>query len=169
MCFMIGLFIGSTNLEDAYNIGKIFSAQIRTAKPCDARRILENESVEIILFTDFTPKRDELKHYKELVKCLNEEQLVLVNNDNNGFTELLLGVRCRIVTYGFNSRASITASSIGRENEDGLLCCLQRSLMCSDGKIIEPGEFKMNALNDVKKIEPILAVSAFAIAGGLLL
>jgi len=169
MCFMMGLFIGSNNLEEAYSISKRFCTKIMTAKPCDAKDILENNSIQIVLFTDFTPKPEELHYYKELIKVLNEDQLVLVNNDNNGFTELLLGLRCRIVTYGFNSRSSITASSIGRENEEGLLCCLQRSLMCCDGKIIEPGEFKINALNDIKKIEQILAVSAFAIAGGLLL
>jgi UDP-N-acetylmuramoyl-L-alanyl-D-glutamate--2,6-diaminopimelate ligase len=48
-----------------------------------------------------------------------------------------------LITYGLNSKASITASSIQQdiEKERIVQCCLQRELITLSGKLVDPGEF----------------------------
>ena len=56
----------------------------------------------------------------------------------------LADTRSLIVTYGLNSLATVTASSIRSEPEHGeLFCCVQRSLITLKGRVIEPQEFSV--------------------------
>ncbi len=47
-----------------------------------------------------------------------------------------------VITYGLNSLATLTASSIKtEENKTTFFCCIQRSIATLKGKILEPQEF----------------------------
>lgn len=58
-----------------------------------------------------------------------------------------------LITYGFNSKSTVTTSST--ENDEMLLC-IQRNVQNIQGKIIEPGEIKINF--DNKKIDNYLKI-----------
>ena len=50
----------------------------------------------------------------------------------------ITGIKCPTVTYGFNSKASITTSSIGDTvSEDNVICYLQRTISANNGLMIE--------------------------------
>ena len=51
-----------------------------------------------------------------------------------------------VITYGFNSKATITASSV---EEDQVMVCLQRTMKTREGKQMEPQEIEMPKLENV--------------------
>jgi len=78
--------------------------------------------------------RDELK------KLLEKATYVIVNSDIENNLNLLENIKATIVTYGFNTKATITASSV---EEEEMLLCIQRTFQNKEGKPIEPQEIKV--------------------------
>lgn len=74
-----------------------------------------------------------------------------------------------IISYGLNSLATVTASSI---NDDGeMLCfqyCLQRSIPSLSGKIVEPQEFPVRICSKEAKIYSALSVVTLAMVCDIL-
>ena len=62
-----------------------------------------------------------------------EESLDIVNN-----------MKLNIITFGFNSKSTITASSV----EEGFLICLQRKIIDINNKVLEPQEIEVKILNE---------------------
>lgn len=125
---------------------------------------------DIIIYQD---KADDLfvgkiEEYKKIMKkiflLLNKRGVAIVNIDDYALASFLHGMKYYVITYGFNKKASITASSIGDTlyNND-FMCCQQRVLLTRDGHEIEPQEYKINI--DSKEVDPysVLAATTFAI------
>ena len=49
-----------------------------------------------------------------------------------------------VITYGFNSKSTVTTSSV---NEENLLLCIQRTILNINNKKIEPQEFCVRKIN----------------------
>ena len=79
-------------------------------------------------------------------KILMNSERILVNSDFNGNLEVIQNLKLSVITYGFNSKATITASSVNDSN--GILMCLQRSIKNINNKIIEPQEIKIYNQDD---------------------
>ena len=79
-------------------------------------------------------------------KILMNSERILVNSDFNGNLEVIQNLKLSVITYGFNSKATITASSVNDSN--GILMCLQRSIKNINNKIIEPQEIKIYNQHD---------------------
>lgn len=63
-----------------------------------------------------------------------------------------------VITYGLNSLATITASSLHAEPEFVRFhCCLQRSIVTLKGKLLEPQEFPVSLPNSLPDISTALA------------
>ena len=79
----------------------------------------------------------EIKHLKKLLENTN---YLIVNSDIENNLNLLENMKTTVITYGFNSKSTITASSVGEEE---ILLCIQRMLKDKNGKEIELQEVKI--------------------------
>lgn len=69
-----------------------------------------------------------------------------------------------VITYGLNPLATVTASSIRSEPEQGeFFCCIQRSLVTLKGKIIEPQEFLVKIPEAISDISAAMAFAALGL------
>lgn len=78
-----------------------------------------------------------VKLLKELLKNV---KYVVVNSDIDTNLRLLDNVQAVVITYGFNSKATITASSV---KEDEILLCIQRNIENKNGQKIDLQEIKV--------------------------
>ena len=70
---------------------------------------------------------------------LNAEYLIL-NSDINVKIDLIENLDLKVITYGFNSTSTVTASSV---TEEEMLICVQRNIINIKGKKIEPQEINI--------------------------
>ena len=98
----------------------------------DSIQNLKNIKFETILIGK------EVKKSKEEVKELAKKaKYLILNTDMAKNLDLLDNLIFELITYGLNSKATITTSSI----EDGkIMVCLQRTIQNVKGKSIEPQE-----------------------------
>ncbi len=89
---------------------------------------------------------------KEIIKnCKN----IILNSDIVENLEVVKNLNLSVITYGFNSKATITMSSLEDEN---MLVCLQRNITDIDGTIIEQQELyvnlqdKVGGINNTKRL-----------------
>lgn len=74
----------------------------------------------------------EFEKYDELNKLLNNAKSVVINMDINIECQKLNIVNSNLITYGFNSKSSITISSV---TDDDVLICVQRNIYNNYGEI----------------------------------
>ena len=79
-------------------------------------------------------------------RVLMNSERILVNSDFNSNLEIIHNLKLSVITYGFNSKSTITASSV--DDSNGILICLQRSIKNINNKIIEPQEIKIYNQDD---------------------
>ena len=80
------------------------------------------------------------KNAEILKKMLENAKYVIINSDIENNLNILENIKATVLTYGFNSKATVTASSV---EDDDIILCLQRTLQTKSGKNIEPQEMKM--------------------------
>ena len=90
---------------------------------------------------------------------LNAEYLIL-NSDINVKIDLIENLDLKVITYGFNSKSTVTASSV---TEEEMLICVQRNIINIKGKKIEPQEIKVNISRESVDIYDVMIVIALAI------
>jgi hypothetical protein len=73
-----------------------------------------------------------------LIPALTSDDFLIINADNTEIFTVLGQNRAKVITYGFNPRACITASSV---TEDGLQLCIQRAFVDMEGVTRSPQEF----------------------------
>ena len=79
---------------------------------------------------------------KEIVKkILNNTKYLIINTDLNNNLDILEESNINVITYGFNSKTTITASSI---NTEDLLVCIQRNITSINNKKIEQQDKKID-------------------------
>ena len=72
----------------------------------------------------------------DLNEIIKSARYLIINIDSVDIAKIK-NVDLTIITYGFSSKSTITASSV---EDDGLLICLQRSIEGIYGQIVEPQE-----------------------------
>lgn len=108
------------------------------------------------------------KKFSQIFSHMSEKGVVIVNVDDSELIRLLQGMKYRFITYGFNTKASVTTSSIGDSvYKDGFICCLQRSISARDGRVIEPQEYKLHLEDGELDSHNLLAAASFAIVNGI--
>ena len=115
------------------------------------------ENVKNIKFETILLAR-EFKHPEILKQIIENVPYLIINSDLEKNLELLENVKATVITYGFNSKATITASSV---EEDEILLCIQREIEDKNGNIVEPQEIKIPLCENVN--------CTMAVAGCLLL
>lgn len=79
-----------------------------------------------------------------LKKIIIKSNYILLNEDIETNYFLVKDMKLKIITYGFNSKSTITASSI---SNDEALICLQRGITDANGNKIEPQEVSVKCSN----------------------
>ena len=82
----------------------------------------------------------ELKNNNNLKKILKNTKYIIVNSDCQKTLKLLEDTLATVITYGFNPKATITASSITDEN---IMISIQRNIENIYGEEIENQEIRM--------------------------
>ncbi len=125
----------------------------------------------------FADKADDLKeifndNFSELMpkvfSLMDEKGIIIVNADDSEIIQFLHGLKYYTITYGFNSKASITTSSIGDDvYKENFMCCLQRTISVKDGLLIEPQEYRIKITSNDFDSYSVLAAATFAIVNGV--
>ena len=82
----------------------------------------------------------ELKHVADLKIILSNTKYVILNVDIVLNPEVLEDLNLIIISYGFQSKATFTVSSVSETN---IIICLQRIIKSVTGKKYEPQEFEV--------------------------
>lgn len=100
---------------------------------------MKNVKFETILITE---NNEEIIQNRELLKnIIKNTRNIVINTDVDNSLELIENIKLSVITYGFNSKATITASSVAN---DDILICLQRKMNNIYGEEIEPQEINVN-------------------------
>lgn len=101
----------------------------------------------------------EFKNIDALKKLLESTKYLIVNSDITNNLSILDNLELTVITYGFNSKATITTSSV---TEDRLLLCVQRNIKDIKQHIIEaqeiPIEIEANLEKQVSNVMGIATV-----------
>lgn len=124
------------NKESIKNVGKIFFD-------------------EIIILEDINLTTNEYEFMNEVVL---KTKYLIINADIeiNILKNIKTESPVKVITFGFNSKATITISSV---NDEKIIVCLQRELEIADNKIIESQEKEIKMIqNTNRKIHNKLVV-----------
>ena len=127
-------------------------------------RITKNDAIPIVCIAEnnFSPPRvwilQDITVYTSYVADQVKENGYLIVNADSSISPT--PSRGNIITYGFNSKASITASSVA---DEALQVCIQRGFKTIDQHFYEPQEFKTPCPSSVNPINVLGAITACAV------
>lgn len=96
--------------------------------------IMSNEKTTIL-------NESKLNEKNVIKRIIDSAKYLVVNADEEINLNLLQETNGKVITYGFNSKSTVTASSV---KEDGILLCVQRNIENLEGENIELQEFNIN-------------------------
>ncbi|MCL2285060.1 MAG: hypothetical protein FWC32_01695 [Firmicutes bacterium] len=99
---------------------------------------------------------------QNIVPRLGHNDYLVVNADDKEIFPLLSQSEATLITYGFNARACITASSI---TDDGLQVCVQRAFHGIDGQERLPQEFSAKIKVEENSDSVLAAAAAWVVCG----
>ena len=114
---------------------------------------MKNIKFETIVACTDISKMENKKAILDLI--LNNAQYLLINSDVNIKANTLKNNKIKIITYGMNQKATVTASSI---KDDEILICFQRNTKNIEGNIIEMQELKIKSENIDNNIYNLLVI-----------
>jgi len=102
---------------------------------------------EIIILEDINLNPEEYKYISEKI---SEAKYLVVNGDIeiNLLKKLEIEKPVKIITFGFNTKATVSISSV---KEEKIIVCLQRDIQKFDNKIIESQEKEIRISNKNNK------------------
>jgi len=130
--------------------------------------IFDDLNIDIMIYTeksgeDNVDNSSTGEHMKRVMSLMNEKSIAIVNIDDRELAKIMYSVKNYIISYGFNSKANMTTSSIG----DAFICCLQRSISDKNGTLIEPQEYRLDINTSAFDSHSIMAAITFAIINGV--
>jgi UDP-N-acetylmuramate-alanine ligase len=153
------------------NIGMLM---LKAGLPDIDRFLPEDIRFDILVYTDKVKdsdvfdRKEHITRLRRIFSLMAEKSIAIVNVDDSQLIDLLQGMRHRFITYGFNTKASVTTSSVGDTVfKDSFICCLQRPVSTRGGKVIEPQEYKLYLDAGEFDSHNVLAAASFAIVNGI--
>lgn len=123
---------------------------------------LKNIKFEIVAIIS---NNEKVLSKKEAVKNIIEKaNYLIINADEEINLDLLENMNVNVITYGFNSKSTITASSV---NEDNVLICVQRNIQDLTKKEIEPQEISIQKTSSKTATNTIMGLAAILILYGI--
>lgn len=99
-----------------------------------------------------------------LKNIISKAKYLIVNADIYGYLKIVNNMNLNILTYGFNSKSTITASSVDDEN---ILICIQRNIFNINNIMIEPQEIKISKKNNKLNTALTMGVTAILLLYGI--
>jgi len=93
--------------------------------------------------------------------------VIVMNADEKAFAGLKLTKPMQLITYGYNPKSTITASSVDVHEYISVQCCIQRQFTTLGGEILEPQEFLVRTNYLELKEDDILAAVTVALLCGV--
>jgi len=124
------------------------------------------ESLKNIIFETIAifTSNNEILYKKDRVKnFIQKSNYLIINADETMNLEIFQDVNVKVITYGFNSKSTITASSVRDEN---ILLCIQRIIQNLQGKMIEPQEISIQKKNAKMGTNIILGLATIQLLYG---
>ena len=112
---------------------------------------IKNVTFETVLILDIDEIATKIEQLKAILK---KTKYVLINADIKENMQLLRDLDLNVITFGFNNKSTITASSVEEEN---ILICIQRNILDNNNKEIEPQEIKISITKN-KNIYEIMGI-----------
>lgn len=94
-------------------------------------------------------KENNIKEGKKLVlkQILKNAKYLIINSDIYTRLDIIYNLNITVITFGYNLKATLTASSV---NDERILLCLQRNIVVDNKIKIEPKEILAKVVeNDV--------------------
>lgn len=94
-------------------------------------------------------KENNIKEKRKIIlkQILKNTKYLIINSDTYTKLDMITNINIAVITYGYNLKATVTASSI---NEEKILLCIQRNIKVDNKTGIEPKEMYAEIIgNDV--------------------
>ncbi len=99
-----------------------------------------------------------------LKSIISNVKYLVINVDIESNMVVLDNLELNVITFGFNSKSTITASSV---NEDNILICVQRTIKNIKDYQIEPQEISIKQNNENINIYTLMGIVSILIIYGL--
>lgn len=93
------------------------------------------------------------KSMELLKKILTNVKYLIVNTDRIKNIDVFKKLNLKIITFGFNLKATVTASSV---TQDSSLICVTKEIETIKNRIIELQEIKIDRVEDVEAIMAVV-------------
>jgi len=103
---------------------------------------------------------------ENVVPTLGSEDYLLINADDKAIFPLVSESKATVITYGFNARACITATSV---TENGMQVCIQRAFYAMNGEEKLPQEFSAKVHVRENSDYVLAAAAALTVLGNVTL
>lgn len=113
---------------------------------------IKNIKFETILILD---DKYDIENEGVLQKIILNSKYLIIQSEVQDKLNFIEDNQINVITFGFNHKSTVTASSTELEN---IMICVQRSIKCVNGKVIEPQEILID-----KKCENINIIMGIAI------
>ena len=150
---LIGIVAKKKDIQEIKNELKESNVEIiEITKQC-VKNLKNIKFEEIIFLEDISLNEDEYKYMNEMIL---KAKYIIFNSDieMNILKQLEIQKPIKFITFGFNSKSTITISSI---KEEKVIVCIQRDIEKTNGKILEIQEKEIISKN-AKKIYNYLVV-----------
>lgn len=93
--------------------------------------------------------------------------VIVMNADEKSYAGIKLTKPMQLITYGYNPKSTITASSVVVHENISVQCCIQRQFATLGGEVLEPQEFLVRTSYLELKEDDILAAVTVALLCGV--
>jgi len=122
-----------------------------------------HHKIQILILNRYNPDFDLQKALDSIVSG----GVIIMNADERSYAGIKLTKPMRLITYGYNPKATITASSVVVHENISIQCCIQRQFDTLCGIALEPQEFSVRTSYMELKEDDILAAVAVALLGAV--
>lgn len=102
---------------------------------------------------------------KEILKVMiKKAKYLIMNSDEEINLNLMNQLDLKVISYGFNTKSTVTASSV---NKDNILICIQRTIKGKDNLDIEPQEILVDNKSENNNSNIIIGLTAILVIYGV--
>lgn len=137
---LIGIIANNKDIQEIKRIITENDIKIININEESIKNVKNIKFDEIIIMKNIKIKKDEYKYMNDII--VNAKYMIVNADIEIDFLkEIKIKKPIRLITYGFNSKATITISSI---KEEKMMICVQRNIKKENNEIIEPKEVEIN-------------------------
>lgn len=123
---------------------------------------LKNITFESILILS---NNEQILCKKEIVKnIIKKAKYLVINSDEEISLNSLENIDLNVITFGFNSKSTITASSV---MDEGVLLCVQRNMILATGSKIEPQEISIRKVEQKLPTNIMMGIATLLLLYGM--